>query len=158
MKTFNHKDDDTLWFVQWDRIGNHHAKWSKQSTENKCMIGIRQTKCQRLCSWVGVHIPLLVACRIPSCTKDTITQVEVPWRYQMEFFTFNDLFGYCAQPCCPTLRLWKANPYLRISQGCLDIFMGYFLSNNSKECNPDLATGNCLTASDGQMRICMDHC
>lgn len=85
---------------------------------------------QMFCGWVGVHVSLVVACRVPYYTK--ITRVKAPYRHQPTFCIFSELYGFFSI----SISLQRATLRVSSSRSCLGISLETLLGNSSVECDP----------------------
>lgn len=96
--------------------------------------------------WVGVHVSLVVACRVPYCTK--IMRVKASCRHQVSLSIFSELYGFYPWQWVPNISLQRATLWLSSSWSCLGISLETLLGNNSIECDPVLP----LETSPGSKR------
>lgn len=98
---------------------------------------------QRVCGWLGGYVSLYVACRTPSCRKDSRTwvqergQVKALCRHQTDFSIFNELCRCCFQKQGLAVSLWRAIYCLGNIMGVLLIPIVLTpLASNTLRCKP----------------------
>lgn len=93
--------------------------------------------CQMFCVWVGTHIFLLIAYRVPIHTKGhSNIQVQTPCRLQINFYMFSESCGCYSQQWGTAISLLRATHCLYHSRSCLGHFHGTLLGQNSIKRNP----------------------
>lgn len=83
--------------------------------------------------WLAVHTSLLIACRVPSCNKDSGIQCRALWRHQLHVPMFSELCRCYPQQWGLAVSCGK-RPMVLIT---VWIVWGFPLANNSIRFNPN---------------------
>ena len=80
---------------------------------------------QRFCGWVGVHVSLLVVCRVSHCTEETRVWVKSLCSHQLNHCMFREPCRCCPQQWGPIVSCERTTLCFSVILGCLGIFMGH---------------------------------
>jgi hypothetical protein len=80
---------------------------------------------QRFCGWVGVHVSLLVVCRVSHCTEETRVWVKSLCSHQLNHCMFREPCRCCPQQWGPIVSCKRTTLCFSVILGCLGIFMGH---------------------------------
>lgn len=77
------------------------------------------------CGWVGVHVSLLVVCRVSHCTEETRVWVKSLCSHQLNHCMFREPCRCCPQQWGPIVSCKRTTLCFSVILGCLGIFMGH---------------------------------